>query len=643
MPEYAEVFACAHTIRRWFDQQKTAGVSLQLQRIWIDATDKERKAAPPGTDAAEGLVYSIDASCDKKRGSRSAQKPVWPHDADGKPLQEEEVYQLVLRDVTSTPRTVGLHFGCVGLQLHIRSSSLRSPHPVGNRSHPYSCFLSPQVHLQTHCTAQVFTYEQFHHEVRRVDCKVRGFRIPLALDFGAYIVTFTSLDNLCTPMWYKYALDDSHRVYIDAFDAHLPFLTRVAEYVRGLFFAKNPKNGEWKLRKTPAAANALATTVIREALKSVFGGVGVYTVLEIFYRAGLSPSHTAAEVFMCASRTARLCEAFWTLTYEVNTELRQFLEANYFGYVLAPTPEERLRYSYRLHVFGKRRTKLSIRMKDLWLEHERILEAYAADGRGSAIRTSDIGLYDVFEPTLIKAALTKPLNLGHLIFGEAEWAALSGTEAPSMVDPLTAVFHEVWSAGKARTLTNLKVAAYYEEGLFLHSRELERRWVHTRLYRPLGSQKAVWCITSQFPPALVPPHLSTKAGAKWGSQPGFILADADERDKETFEYVIHNTRSVVVGPLEFCGIGRLHFRGGAANVQAKFSGNHKQMKYKLAVCAASPVLSEAQARREKASNLRKIQGRHKDGASKAASNKASCSGGWHKRGEESVAKDEHPA
>lgn len=54
----------------------------------------------------------------------------------------------------------------------------------------------------------------------------------------------------------------------------------------GIFFSYNSNTGEWNLRKTPAVSTVLATTVIRETLKSVFGGVGVYTVLEIFFKAG---------------------------------------------------------------------------------------------------------------------------------------------------------------------------------------------------------------------------------------------------------------------------------------------------------------------------------------------------------------------
>lgn len=35
-------------------------------------------------------------------------------------------------------------------------------------------------------------------------------------------------------------------------------------------------------------------------------------------------------------------------------------------------------------------------------------------------------LFDVFEPSYLETSLTKPNNLGHLIFGEAAWINLGG-------------------------------------------------------------------------------------------------------------------------------------------------------------------------------------------------------------------------
>ncbi len=152
--------------------------------------------------------------------------------------------------------------------------------------------------------------------------------------------------------------------------------------------------------------------MIRETLKSVFGGVGVYTVLEIFFKAGkhLHILATALSRSGIDSYTSRHTQDFppsslqeryfavhlvplasarrsgnWrtnaTQHYRASPNLLRmyiltsmycstFLEPNYAGYVLAPSKQQRLKYSYRLHVFGKKRARMSERMKRLCLRYE---------------------------------------------------------------------------------------------------------------------------------------------------------------------------------------------------------------------------------------------------------------------------------
>ena len=71
-----------------------------------------------------------------------------------------------------------------------------------------------------------------------------------------------------------------------------------------------------------------------------FGGVGTYTVAELFFIAGsyslhiveemlihsfgipgLSPFLSEGELFGCPSRLARLCEALWTFAHRAHTKL----------------------------------------------------------------------------------------------------------------------------------------------------------------------------------------------------------------------------------------------------------------------------------------------------------------------------------
>ncbi|KAJ6607541.1 hypothetical protein B0H10DRAFT_2071209 [Mycena sp. CBHHK59/15] len=50
-------------------------------------------------------------------------------------------------------------------------------------------------------------------------------------------------------------------------------------------------------------------------------------------------------------------------------------------------------------------------------------------------------LYDLFEPTLVCAALSLPHNLGHLIYGLEVWAELGGVVS-NREDELIKFFHE---------------------------------------------------------------------------------------------------------------------------------------------------------------------------------------------------------
>ena len=84
--------------------------------------------------------------------------------------------------------------------------------------------------------------------------------------------------------------------------------------------------------------NAAAMEVIRKE-PNVFPGIGVYSVTEVFHKAGklsselsltisliiifagLPPGITESELFESADRTARFCVAFYTFASEAHTEL----------------------------------------------------------------------------------------------------------------------------------------------------------------------------------------------------------------------------------------------------------------------------------------------------------------------------------
>lgn len=172
-------------------------------------------------------------------------------------------------------------------------------------------------------------------------------------------------------------------------------------------------------RKSKSKRLGLAMLLVRTE-KHIFSGVGVYTVEEIFHKAGMSvcvclfiwpsysfffhlenffkhssllglaPNITEREVFDNPSRTARLVAAYYDYTHnmrqtmwyvssssspsaplQVSCEyLRNFVKPFLHGFLLACSRKDRILYSNHLMVHGKKRTNISQRSKDLLIEFE---------------------------------------------------------------------------------------------------------------------------------------------------------------------------------------------------------------------------------------------------------------------------------
>jgi len=97
---------------------------------------------------------------------------------------------------------------------------------------------------------------------------------------------------------------------------------------------------EWIAERARSSSkrSGLACEAIRTNGNKVWGGVGVYTVCELFMDSGeffncvsmiyelkllldLSPFLTEQEVFDSPSRTARLCEALWSYAHRSHNEI----------------------------------------------------------------------------------------------------------------------------------------------------------------------------------------------------------------------------------------------------------------------------------------------------------------------------------
>ncbi|KAH7906202.1 hypothetical protein BJ138DRAFT_1117790 [Hygrophoropsis aurantiaca] len=558
MPEYRECLASNKTIQRWFSDV-SGKLNLSLLAIWADTTEAERKTIKDPL-ARAGLVYKIPHTTTIKRGTNGAQKQVYPPGPWSKRVDPRPLTSLVLRGIHASPRNVILDMTEQWLQ----------------------------VQLHTHTLAQIYTRSQWDDSIAKVHCEIRGFRIGMALDFGEYILAFDTLDNIYTPHWAatRDALPGQH---VDVYNDYGGFLSAVAAWI-----------DRRQCSKTTVRSN-LAVNVIRTDGHLCFGGIGVYTINEVFFLAGLSVFLTEAEVFDDADRTARFCEAFWSFVSITHTKLDALLSPCWQGYVLAATEEQRLKYSYWLHVFGKEIT-------DTLSKCEESAEICVRDG--------SIGLYDVFEPTYLQTAFRdKDINLGHLIFGYDGWRALGG-RVSSADDALTQHFLK-HGASSSPPSSNLNHSLYSSDSLNLPPNELRKRRVAPDLY--LGTnQKHLWTIIPNFPNCMISPVVSKSKRA--ATNKGLYCAFPGERKTHIFHYVVKHTRRAAVGPLEYCGIARIIHRQHAGKKEPLIS-----------LCRHDPMIPPSYRNRELARIESIAGGRQQKGAAHTKSDSSYGKGGWGKR------------
>ncbi|KAJ3551199.1 hypothetical protein NM688_g4847 [Phlebia brevispora] len=532
MPEYRELIASHYTVRRWLDDEHYSHYNLSLQALWADVTRAE-KAAAVHPRAKQGHVFKLSPTDSYFRGSGNDKRPLFPpapwsgegeiaevrldpggqeimdcSDVSRAPVQQfRPLCALTLQDVQATPRTILLNMG----ELYF------------------------QAHLQTHVTCQVYTRTQWDEEVCRVVAEQRGFKIAMAFDFGPHgVLAFVSMDLLFTPNWAS-KLNELPPCLPDVYTDYKSFVDGVAH---------------WIIERRTGVSNrgGLAVIVIRDANK-VFAGIGVYTVIEVFFLAGLSVFLTEYEVFSSPSRVARLCEA--SLLSRAKKFDRSFLKPCYRGYALAATKKQRLRFSPWLHVFGKSETLVSERMYQLSVQYATVLNSSAASAVAQPTSRDGLrDLYDVFEPTLIQPALEKQdsFHLGHWIFGQKEWLAIGGTI--SKIDPLALAFgirgiHPRYK-GFSTELTHLKYDMYCNN-LFLESPQLRKRKLHPQMWTGATSgYKPVWSITPNFPENLVSVVDGKSSGtSRLYANPSVNMRPMRKQWRHTFQHVVTQTREVM--------------------------------------------------------------------------------------------------
>ncbi|KAK6989028.1 hypothetical protein R3P38DRAFT_2572275 [Favolaschia claudopus] len=474
------------------------------------STSTPRRRSRNGSQSLILLIKALDSSCTAKRGTNKSQGSVYPPmwRTTGKKKATNRLGELAL---------VGMEYTYRGIILNLGGLFLMVFHPLFPRllPHPF------QIQFLTHTSAHPMSRAAYESSIKVVNKELRKFRVGMALVFKDHVLAFHSHDLVFQPTW-ACSRDELPAAASDFCSPSWDFPSALAT---------------WMLGRRDQDRNGLACEAIRAA-NDVFFGIGVYTVIEIFFLAGLSPFLTESELFDCPSRTARFGGGYVTFLDKSEKDLHKLIQPPMLDGYLAPTEQQRLGYINWLHVYAKDRCKIPLRMAELVDEYANVV-AERLELPDQWVRRDTETLYDVFEPTYIRPALLLERNLGHLIFGSELWQQLGG-EAPKEPDTLTTYFEE---QGLLNQPTFLRPGHYTL--LFLSdsdfSRSLPHRKVHT--YR---NDKQLWSIT---------PFPANSRGRQCSRVrlSNFLLNSLPHRKRMLFSHIVKNTKKVAIGPLEYCG------------------------------------------------------------------------------------------
>ncbi|KAF8152979.1 hypothetical protein B0H34DRAFT_677203 [Crassisporium funariophilum] len=541
MPEYREVLAHFFTLL-WLFLFHQYTSSWYVIALWADASDKEAQRLKHIPGVKEGHVYQLTAETTAVRGSRYVQTSLWPHMWRKTPSKPNPppIQTLQLRGLSTTNRAIILDLG----PLHLKSGMIPS--------------------------------------IRKVDKKSRAFRVVLALEFQDFVLAFLSRDLLSQPTWAT-SKESLPPTPPDLFHEYFAFLECVAS---------------WMSSRRNCARDGLACDEIR-AWNATWSGIGVYTVCELFFDAGLSPFLTERELFDSPSRTARFCEAFWTFAHRSHIDLPQLLKQCTIDGILAPTKEQRLTYKDWLHVYAKDRVRTSPRLAILIDEYKLQLSNLAASEDVWYRDTTP--LYDTFEPEYIFPALKenvkKRVVLGHLIFGHEQWDTLRGylgSDDDIGDDPLSLHYSTL---GLLNSNSHLRPNFY--QTLLPGDNQNKRSMRKTYVYQgDKKGDKQTWSVTPTFP-------LNSRVDRKArnpSSTPNLIVGK--ERESLLFKHIVLNSSDVAIGPLEYCGNGRVIYTSHGEKLVSAVRGN--------------PTLDPSLVERDLKGIIRRKEGLEKKGKRKGA-------------------------
>ncbi|TEB25647.1 hypothetical protein FA13DRAFT_1713884 [Coprinellus micaceus] len=614
MPEWRECFAHLVMICKILDELRRMN-NFHLLDIYAELSAKEIK--PPGYGGSgSGTVARVT----------SAWGGVMKGKGDG-------------QSTLAPPQLLALAEHPSGVSHRAQSLNWELKHITGNGRSLIlvfdKCIL--KFSYLTHTSPQFLTTDMWFRSVMPTTGKQRGYKVALVFHFGN-VLAFLSNDLIFKVKWIPYDGHDSITSLnvVDVFEDFHGFLVALVDWLKARRRSQAPRTG-------------LACEVMRneEGARKVWVGVGVYTVCELFFIAGISIFLSEKEVFDNASRTARLANAFWQFTYRAQDLYITCISRCMVGNVLAPTRAQRGLYSRYLYVFKKERTRLPPRMAKAVNDFSERL-AFLARDKCNWWRRNDVTnkLCDFFEPSLMPNALLlrtchpkvdvgtnertrraqhecrtceripcdmarKAYTLGSLSLGDKEWKknapqAIQDLEKQDGPDPLTISFDAELHAGmitfEDRHHTFLPE---YPEGLIPEDVPLQERPYRAPFHYRLSGD-AVYSIVEDFPENSTPDMEHQWKGISKRQGGEAILVDPVKAHSTAFVSVIKTDGLVAIGPLEYCGNGVPFTHAGKTYVSLVKDGDPRLPRH-LLVRSAMRRMATKTIRHVQQARLRKLK------------------------------------
>ncbi|TEB24050.1 hypothetical protein FA13DRAFT_1797588 [Coprinellus micaceus] len=447
-----------------------------------------------------------------------------------------------------------------------------------------------------HTSPQWLTQEMWQQSVLPTTGKQRGYKVALAFEFKARVLAFLSHDLLFQVKWVTRRQSPG----LSLTEAH-PDLASVDVYADFGTFLEAVVQWIVRRRATCGRTGYVVDVLRKDEAAKVWVGVGVYTASEICYIAGISPFLTEREVFDCASRSARLANAFWQFAYDAQDLYTSVIRPCMVDDVLAPGKDQRNLYSRYLSVFKKQKVNVTVRMAkaiDAFKDRLAILAERTSslrDSRDNRERQPD----DPFEPSLMANALllgtchpkfkdrdrttttsdhecadcrrfpcdkaNKGFSLGRLIYGSKPWeeqapADLLEFEKP---DVMTKMFDKAVSQGLItyRDRHRTFLPEYKPQSIIVPDAKAINRPKRPIYHHRIDDKLNVYSVVPDYPR-----NCYANAEDRKSKQipPGFLVPPSarvvavprDNSKKASLKEMIDTDGLVAIGPLEYCGNGK---------------------------------------------------------------------------------------